>query len=83
MPVENQTLVLDLLEWIGPISRPYEDVIDAWRTYCPRLTIWEDTLDARFIVVRNRDVVVTTAGRNFLTARKNRAFVKPDANGAT
>jgi hypothetical protein len=25
-------LVLDLLEWIGPLSRPYSEVIEAWRT---------------------------------------------------
>jgi hypothetical protein len=27
-------LVLDLLEWIGPEPRPYEEVIAAWRTSC-------------------------------------------------
>jgi hypothetical protein len=30
-------LVLDLLEWIGPRPRPYGEVLDAWRTSCPRL----------------------------------------------
>lgn len=43
------TLVLDLLEWIGPTSRPYYEVIEAWRTSCPRMTIWEDTNDLGFI----------------------------------
>lgn len=33
-PVE--ALILDLLEWIGPHSRPYAEVIEAWRTSCPR-----------------------------------------------
>lgn len=36
------TLVLDLLEWIGPAARPYVDVLDAWRTSCPNLAIWEE-----------------------------------------
>jgi hypothetical protein len=35
-------LVMDLLEWIGPQSRPYAEVIDAWRTSCPRLPVWEE-----------------------------------------
>ncbi len=35
-------LVLDLLEWIGPAARPYAEVIDAWRTSCPRLPVWEE-----------------------------------------
>ena len=35
-------LVLDLLEWIGPSPRPYAEVIDVWRTSCPRLPVWEE-----------------------------------------
>ena len=35
-------LVLDLLDWIGPRARAYEEVIDAWRTSCPRLPVWEE-----------------------------------------
>jgi hypothetical protein len=35
-------LVLDLLEWVGPGARPYAEVIEAWRTSCPRLPVWEE-----------------------------------------
>jgi hypothetical protein len=35
-------LVVDLLDWIGPRARPYAEVIDAWRTSCPRLPVWEE-----------------------------------------
>lgn len=35
-------LVIDLLEWIGPGRRPYREVIDAWKTSCPRLPVWEE-----------------------------------------
>jgi hypothetical protein len=35
-------LILDLLEWIGPNGRPYREVIEAWRTSCPRLPVWEE-----------------------------------------
>ena len=31
-----------LLEWIAERPRPYAEVLDAWRTSCPRLSIWED-----------------------------------------
>lgn len=34
-------LVLDLLEWIGRRPRPYPEVIEVWRTSCPRLPVWE------------------------------------------
>lgn len=42
-------LVLDLLEWIGAGPRPYGEVIDAWRTSCPRLPVWEEANDQGFI----------------------------------
>jgi hypothetical protein len=42
-------LVLDLLEWMGPGPRPYTEVIDAWRTSCPQLPVWEDATDRGFI----------------------------------
>ncbi len=38
--VEN--LILDLLEWIGRKERAYQETMDAWRTSCPRLPVWED-----------------------------------------
>ena len=34
-------LVLDLLEWLDAKPRPYREVMDAWRTSCPRLPVWE------------------------------------------
>jgi hypothetical protein len=42
-------LVLDLLEWIGPGPRPYAETLEAWRTSCPRLPVWEEATDQRFI----------------------------------
>jgi hypothetical protein len=64
-------LILDLLEWIGREPRSYADVIDAWRTSCPRLTVWEDAMDRGFAVrehVKGREVMIrlTVAGQEFL-----------------
>jgi hypothetical protein len=42
-------LILDLIEWIGPEPRPYGEVLEAWRTSCPRLPVWEDATDRGFI----------------------------------
>jgi hypothetical protein len=42
-------LILDLLEWLGPTPRPYSEVLEAWRTSCPRLPVWEDANDRGFI----------------------------------
>jgi D-3-phosphoglycerate dehydrogenase len=43
------TLILDLLEWIGPGRRPYVETMEAWRTSCPRLPVWEDATDLGFL----------------------------------
>jgi hypothetical protein len=48
-------LVVDLLEWIGPRGRPYAEVIEAWRTSCPRLPVWEEA-NARGYVVHEHPV---------------------------
>jgi len=65
------SLVLDLLEWIGPAPRPYGEVIDAWRTSCPRLPVWEDASERGFLVRRNESgngamVAVTPLGEAHL-----------------
>jgi hypothetical protein len=76
--VESETvecLVLDLLEWIGPEPRPYAEVLDAWRTSCPRLPVWE-VATARGLVTcrrergRGRCVSVSPAGRRHLDDRR-------------
>ncbi len=64
-------LVLDLVEWIAKEPRAYADVLDAWRTSCPRLTVWEDAVDRGFVVRKPVDgqgtlVAVTAAGQRFL-----------------
>jgi hypothetical protein len=41
----KEALIFDLLEWLANGNRTYEDVMDAWRTSCPKLTIWEDASD--------------------------------------
>jgi D-3-phosphoglycerate dehydrogenase / 2-oxoglutarate reductase len=48
-----ETLLLDLLEWLDDGPRPYAEVMDAWRTSCPRLPVWEEA-NARRYVVRRR-----------------------------
>jgi hypothetical protein len=63
-------LVLDLVEWIAREPRLYAEVIDAWRTSCPRLTIWEDAVDrgyvAREAVAGGARVAITRDGEKFL-----------------
>jgi len=62
-----EPLILDLLEWVGPDSRPYAEVLEVWRTSCPRLPVWEDANDRGLVashheVERGRLISVTVAG---------------------
>ena len=70
-----EALVLDLVEWVAVRPRPYDEVMEAWRTSCPRLTIWEDAVDQGLVVREQRDgrgtfVRVTASGRALLAAHR-------------
>ena len=67
-------LVLDLVEWIAREPRPYAEVMEAWRTSCPRLTVWEDAVDRGLVQRKNASVVVTARGRKFLASRAQRSM---------
>jgi hypothetical protein len=40
----NGQLTLHLLRWVSENPRTYGEAMEAWRTSCPRLTIWEDAI---------------------------------------
>ena len=66
-------LVLDLVEWIAREPRLYSEVIETWRTSCPRLTIWEDAVDRGYVARQAAAgtgvrVAITAAGETFLRA---------------
>ena len=74
-------LIVDLLLWLGERERTYEEGLDAWRTSCPRLPVWEDAND-RGLVCRVPDngrelVRITPAGTAFL--RQHRRTPQPEA----
>ena len=51
-PTPAQTpLVRQLTAWVEARPRTYAEAVDAWRTSCPRLSIWEDALSAGLIEV--------------------------------
>lgn len=70
-------LVLDLVAFVATQPRPYDEVIDAWRTSCPRLMVWEDAIDRGLITRRraaDRTLVVhaTSAGLRMLQEQGRR-----------
>ena len=76
-------LIRDFLEWVAPAARPYAEVMEAWRTSCPRLTVWEDAVDQGLVARRPQPdgpmlVELTRAGRRFLADAARREVGSPD-----
>ena len=90
MSPEIHALVLDLVAWVAAAPRDYDDVMDAWRTSCPRLTVWEDATEQGYVVHERQPeaagttVRVTEAGLRFLAenGRLPRAVARPDLAAA-
>jgi len=59
-------LVRDLLRWLAKEPRRHAEVMDVWRTSCPRLPVWEEAIDASFASRRGPMVELTDRGRAFL-----------------
>jgi hypothetical protein len=60
-------LVRDLVTWCARFPRSYLEVLDAWRTSCPRLMVWEEAVARGLLETRATEtgliVAVTPAGR--------------------
>jgi hypothetical protein len=66
---------VELLTWISSRPRTYPEAMEAWRSNCPRLSIWEDALVAGLVQVVRRpgrtnrsQVILTPSGRAVLDA---------------
>jgi hypothetical protein len=70
--VEN--LILDLLEWLARQPRTYQQTMDAWRTSCPRLPVWEEANDRGLLETTSANdrslVRLTPAGLAFLKQQR-------------
>jgi hypothetical protein len=65
-----RALIAEFLRWVAARPRTYRETMDAWRTSCPRLPVWEDALESGLVVVVRQGgelaVGITEAGRAFL-----------------
>ncbi|MBN8988248.1 MAG: hypothetical protein J0H42_08380 [Rhizobiales bacterium] len=79
MTETTDALVLDLVEWVAREPRPYAEVIETWRTSCPRLTIWEDAVDRGYVARQAVEglgvhVAITEGGQKFLREHGRTGF---------
>ena len=76
MAEPTDALILQFLTWVGERPRCYGEAIEAWRTSCPRLTIWEDAISNGLVRIegaheapmRQAKVVLTERGQALLAA---------------
>jgi len=67
----SDALTIQLLEWIDARPRTYAESIDAWKTSCPRLSVWDDAVSDGLIRATRANgsspaVELTAAGRERL-----------------
>ncbi len=68
------SLTRDFLAWVARGPRSYVEAMEAWRSSCPRFTIWEDALGDGLVRIEGvggtamsqTTVVLTARGRTVL-----------------
>jgi hypothetical protein len=68
---EASPLMTEFLRWVTERPRTYLDVMDAWRTNCPRQSIWEDAQTDGLVDLQSDIVRLTTRGAAALSAATN------------
>ena len=66
-------IMIQFLAWVADRSRTYAQTMDAWRSTCPRLSVWEDAIIEGLVRIDNdadRGVTLTPRGRAVLEEAK-------------
>jgi hypothetical protein len=67
----QDALTAQMLEWIATGRHTYNEVLETWKTSCPRLSVWEDACIEGLVdctAVRGGAVFVTDKGKRFMEA---------------
>ncbi|TAJ97766.1 MAG: hypothetical protein EPO10_22205 [Reyranella sp.] len=70
MEATIEPLVRDFLAWLAKEPRLHAEVIENWRTSCPRLPVWEECTDQKFVARKGPVVEVTPRGHAFLAGAR-------------
>ena len=64
---------VELLAWIASRPRTYSEAIEAWKSNCPRLSVWDDAIEDGLVEVARSPgdaggaaVALTARGRALL-----------------
>jgi hypothetical protein len=67
-------IMIQFLSWVADRPRSYAETMDAWRTSCPRLSVWEDAVIADLVRLEGeggRAVKLTDRGAAVLRQAQN------------
>ena len=71
-------LLREFLAWVGGRRRTYAEAMEAWRSNCPRHTVWEDAFIAGLVQIEGdgplaqAEVTLTERGRAALGGDEGR-----------
>ena len=73
-----EPLVRDLLAWLAREPRSHAEVMDGWKTSCPRLPVWEEANLRGYLQCRRdahgvQQVLLTEEGARHLQSARSRA----------
>src|ERR1700757_4695412 len=78
-------IMIQFLSWVADRPRGYAETMDAWRTSCPRLSVWEDAVIADLVRLEGeggRAVRLTERGAALLRQTQTRQTMPASAGPA-
>jgi hypothetical protein len=82
-------LTAELLAWVAARPRTYAETMEAWRTSCPRMPVWENALSEHLVGVspspgagmNGASVTLTQLGLDRLAVHAERGAATSSAPG--
>jgi hypothetical protein len=73
-------IMIQFLSWVADRPRSYAQTMEAWRTSCPRLSVWEDAVIEDLVRIDGGHRAVTLTPRGHAVLRKSQAGQAPAAS---
>jgi hypothetical protein len=73
----TNAVMREFLAWVARCPRTEADVMEAWRSSCPRFTVWEDALAVQLVKVEREVGMRMGEARVTLTSRGQAVVAGP------
>ena len=80
LPQQPSLIMIQFLAWVADRPRNYAQTMDAWRSSCPRLSVWEDAIIEGLIRIErnvNRSIRLTAQGAAVLAQAEQQTSATP------